>query len=229
MSHVLDNPAWNALISGNKHLAIGDKQIRYFDKEVSPFVAFEENSTENFRLLHEQINRAEPLVFVASEKTKIPGMWNALQLISGLQMVYDAPATATHTDTNLVSLTGEHIPQMLSLTKLTNPGPFAERTIEFGHYKGIFDGNKLVAMAGQRMHAFEYAEISAVCTHPDYTGKGYAKLLLLHQINRIKAATDIPFLHVRDDNERAIKVYESLGFVARKPIYFYVIQKNTSV
>lgn len=226
MNHILDNPAWNALISGNKHLAKGNNQIRYFDKEVSPFVAFEENSMENFRLLYDQINRVEPLVYVTSEKTEIPGLWNVPYLISGLQMVYEGPATITDTGSSLVSLTNEHIPQMLSLTQLTNPGPFAERTIEFGHYKGIFDGDKLVAMAGQRMHAFEYAEISAVCTHPDYIGRGYAKLLLLHQINRIKAAAGIPFLHVRDDNERAIKVYESLGFAARKPIYFYVIQKN---
>ncbi|WPU94247.1 GNAT family N-acetyltransferase [Mucilaginibacter sabulilitoris] len=226
MNHILDNPAWNALISGNKHLAKGNNQIRYFDKEVSPFVAFEENSMENFELLYEQITHAEPLVFVTSDKTEIPDAWKVLYLISGLQMVYDVPTTITDTDSSIVSLTNEHIPQMLSLTKLTNPGPFAERTIEFGHYKGIFDGDKLVAMAGQRMHAFEYAEISAVCTHPDYTGRGYAKLLLLQQINRIKAAAGIPFLHVRDDNERAIKVYESLGFAARKPIYFYVIQKN---
>lgn len=229
MNHILDNPAWNALISGNKHLSNGNNQIRYFDREVSPFVAFEENSTENFRLLHEQISRDEPLLFVASVKTEIPSNWNVLQVVSGLQMVYSAHTAATDTDTSLVSLTSEHVPQMLSLTKLTNPGPFSERTIEFGHYKGIFDGDKLVAMAGQRMHAFEYAEISAVCTHPDYTGKGYAKLLLLHQINRIVTSAGIPFLHVRDDNERAIKVYEGLGFMTRTPVYFYVIQKNTSV
>ena len=91
--------------------------------------------------------------------------------------------------------------------------------------QGIFEGEKLVAMAGQRLHVFNYAEISAVCTHPDYLGRGYAKQLLIHQINRIKTASEIPFLHVRYDNDRAIKVYESLGFSTRREIYFYVIQK----
>jgi predicted GNAT family acetyltransferase len=128
--------------------------------------------------------------------------------------------------TPIVPLTNVHVPQMLALTKLTNPGPFAERTIDFGHYEGIFEGDKLVAMAGQRMHAFNYAEVSAVCTHPDHTGRGYARLLLLHQLQRIKAASDIPFLHVRYDNERAIKVYESLGFETRTEVYFYVLAKN---
>jgi predicted GNAT family acetyltransferase len=80
-------------------------------------------------------------------------------------------------------------------------------------------------MAGQRLHIFNYAEISAVCTHPDYLGRGYAKQLLIHQINRIKTASEIPFLHVRYDNDRAIKVYESLGFSTQREIYFYVMQK----
>ncbi len=82
---------------------------------------------------------------------------------------------------------------MLTLTQLTNPGPFAARTIDFGHYYGIFEGDKLVAMAGQRLHAFEYAEISAVCTHPDHSGRGYARELLLHQLHRIQTAKNIPF------------------------------------
>lgn len=126
----------------------------------------------------------------------------------------------------LISLTEEHVSQMLSLTKLTNPGPFAPRTIDFGHYRGIFEGDQLAAMAGQRLYAFNYAEVSAVCTHPDHTGKGYARQLLIHQINRITASGDIPYLHVRSDNDRAIKVYESLGFVTRCNVWFYVIKKT---
>ena len=115
---------------------------------------------------------------------------------------------------------------MLALTKLTNPGPFASRTIDFGHYQGIFEGNSLVAMAGQRLHVFNYAEVSAVCTHPDHTGKGYARGLLVHQINRITSLGEIPYLHVRSDNDRAIKVYESLHFTTRCHVWFYVIQNS---
>jgi predicted GNAT family acetyltransferase len=141
-------------------------------------------------------------------------------------MVHRDKAISADTQTELVTLTDEHIPQMLALTALTNPGPFAERTIDFGHYQGIFDGDKLVAMAGQRLHPGNYAEISAVCTHPDYLGRGYARQLLLQQVQRIKANDETPFLHVRDDNERAINVYKSLGFETRTAIYFYVLTKN---
>jgi predicted GNAT family acetyltransferase len=152
-------------------------------------------------------------------------MWKVLNCVKSFQMVYDVTTPATEATLPVVNLTVDHIPQMLELTQLTQPGPFGPRTIGFGHYQGVFDGDKLVAMAGQRMHPLPYAEISAVCTHPDYTGKGYAQQLLLYQVNRIKAAGETPFLHVRYDNERAVKVYQNVGFAKRIFIWFYVIQK----
>jgi predicted GNAT family acetyltransferase len=225
MKHVLDNPAWNALISGNKHLSDGNEQARYFYKEVSPFAAFKENTPENFQSLYEMLPHNGPVLFVTPVETEIPAPWKVLQVIKGLQMVYDVSKVPAKVDLKLTPLTPKDVPQMLALTKLTNPGPFGTRTIEFGHYQGVFAGDKLVAMAGQRFHAGDYAEISAVCTHPEYTGNGYARQLLLSQIHRIMAASNTPFLHVRYDNERAIKVYESLGFSTRKEVYFYVIVK----
>jgi len=225
MEHVLDNPAWNALISGNKNLANGNDKVKYFDREVSPFVAFNENSEENFQQLYQMAPEGRVFLFVSPVEEAIPGPWEVLNCIKGNQMIYEPGATICEPTLELLPLTEEHIPQMLSLTRLTNPGPFAERTIDFGHYRGIFANGDLAAMAGQRLHAFNYAEVSAVCTHPDHTGKGYARQLLIHQINRIRAAAEIPYLHVRSDNDRAIKVYESLGFVTRCNVWFSVIQK----
>jgi len=226
MEHVLDNPAWNALNSGNKELAYGNDQVKYFDGEVSPFVGLAETSEDNFRLLYELVDRESPVLFVTPKETTISAPWKQLVYIKGFQMVFEGDAPIYAPKYELKDLTNEHIPQMLDLTKLTNPGPFASRTIEFGHYKGIFDGDKLIAMAGHRLHPNEYIEISAVCTHPDHLGKGYARELLLYHINHIKAGNGIPFLHVRYDNERAIDVYESLGFRTRTEVYFYVLQKD---
>jgi ribosomal protein S18 acetylase RimI-like enzyme len=227
MEHVLDNPAWNALISGNKNLAKGNDFVKYFDDDVSPYVAFKENTIANFNLLHDFAPVNRPYLFVTPGEIEIPDNWKILNTIKGLQMVCNTPKPhVRNPDINVVDLTTEHVPQMLALTKLTNPGPFATRTIEFGHYQGVFAGDKLVAMVGQRLYPQPYAEVSAVCTHPDYVGKGYARELLIRQIGRIKAAANIPILHVRDDNERAIKVYESLGFATRIAVTFYVILKN---
>ena len=228
MEHVLDNPAWNALNSGNRQLSYGNNHIKYFDKEVSPFIGFKETSVANFRELHGLITHNNALLFVTPVEMEIPGPWKVVHFIKGIQMVCDTRQVQDELTTGieLISLTNAHIPQMLALTKLTNPGPFVTNTIAFGHYHGIFEGDKLVAMAGQRLHVYNYAEVSAVCTHPDHTGRGYARLLLLQQLNRIKAAAEIPFLHVRYDNERAIGVYESLGFSTRTSAYFYVLHKK---
>ncbi|MFI5161705.1 MAG: GNAT family N-acetyltransferase [Sphingobacteriales bacterium] len=224
MKHVLDNPAWSALQTGNKHLAFGNDQAAYFDREVSPFAALEENSEDNFLSLHQMLPH-NVILFVTPVKIDFSPQWEILQYIHGLQMVCDASIIKGEISTSLIPLSEDHVPQMLELTKLTNPGPFASRTIDFGHYQGIFEGDKLVAMAGQRLHPANYAEISAVCTHPDHLGKGYARQLVLNQIQRIKAANETPFLHVRSNNDRAVKVYESLGFSTRIDVHFYVLKK----
>lgn len=225
MEQVLDNPAWNALNTGNKHLSLGNEQVKFFDEQTSPFAGIKEYTAEGFQQLYNLHNRQSAHVVIIDKEIQVPQPWVTLRYMQCLQMIYSGTVPIEFSPKLIVPLTREHVPQMLELTALTNPGPFALNTIDFGHYSGIFDGDKLVAMAGQRMNPTPYAEISAVCTHPDYTGKGYAKQLLLHQANRIIAAEGIPFLHVLDYNERAIKVYESLGFVTRTKLHFYVINK----
>jgi predicted GNAT family acetyltransferase len=225
MQHVLDNPAWNALISGNSKLSNGNETVKYFDKEVSPFVGFKHNADSDFEILYDILPHSGPVGFVGAVERQLPKQWELIQYIKCAQMIFHDTAAPANVNEKLVLLTQEHVPQMLALTKLTNPGPFALRTIEFGHYYGIFDGDQLIAMAGQRMNPSPYAEISAVCTHPDYLGKGYAKQLLLFHINRIIAAGNTPMLHVRHDNERAIKVYESVGFAIRRELHFYIMKK----
>jgi predicted GNAT family acetyltransferase len=109
---------------------------------------------------------------------------------------------------------------------LTNPGPFLNRTIQFGNYTGIISDGRLVAMAGQRQQPLPYIEISAVCTHPDHVGKGYASLLITEQIKRIIMAGTVPFLHVLAGNQSAISVYERLGFKTRRQLFAFVFQKE---
>ena len=226
MAHVLDNPVWNALISGNKNLAEGPAPVKYFAEDVSPFVGFETFTSQAFDLLHRLVPVGRVLVVVSPVPMLIPAQWQVVRQMQVGQMTWERPVAAPLPGPRPVLLGPEHVPAMLALTKQTNPGPFFSNTIAFGHYEGIFEGNKLVVMAGQRMQPVPYAEISAVCTHPDYLGRGYAAQLIRHQARRIIAAGGIPFLHVKADNTRAIRLYHYLGFVARREMSFYTIRKN---
>ncbi|RYY36457.1 MAG: GNAT family N-acetyltransferase [Sphingobacteriaceae bacterium] len=225
MEHVLDNPAWNALLSGNKHLANGNHHAKYFDADVSPFAGMPQYTSKNFNDIHKLLPANAIRLFVDINELNVPTRWKKLAYIKGWQMVYSAELPQIENTSILTELTTQHVPQMISLARLTNPGPFEQRTIEMGSYQGIFNNDELIAMAGQRLQPSGYIEVSAVCTHPEHNGKGYSHNLMQSQISKIVESSCIPFLHVRHDNERAIHVYERVGFTKRHEVHFYVMQK----
>jgi predicted GNAT family acetyltransferase len=95
-----------------------------------------------------------------------------------------------------------------------------------GRYVGIYDGGRLVAMAGERLRIDGYQEISAVCTHPDFLGRGYAHRLIAEVSNAARARGFTPFLHLYRDNVRAMSLYERLGFVIRTELPFCRVTRN---
>lgn len=225
MAHILNNPTWSALISGNSQFAEGTSSIKYFPVTVAPFVGLQELTEQATDQLYNVFPADRVAVIVTVEKVKTADHWEVIHQDMLYQMVAEQLIPAENKQ-EIIVLDYRHIPEMLALTKLTNPGPFLERTIEFGRYKGIVESGKLVAMAGQRLHAGQYAEISAVCTHPDYLGRGYAGTLMRKVGAEIVAHGDTPFLHVRQNNENAIKLYKKLGFVIREELEVKVIRKK---
>lgn len=226
MEHPLDNPIWNALISGNKNLSQGNEHVKYFSEDVAPFVGMFELSSDEFKHLYDIISLERRMVIIVSKELVIPKQWALIEHIKALQMIQTYSTPPYTASAKLIPLQKKDVPQMIALTAMTHPGPFLKRTIEFGNYEGIFNKGELISMAGQRFHANQYVEISAVCTHPDYHGKGYAGQIIQSQIRRIKSSTGIPFLHVREDNMQAIRLYKSLGFEVRKLMNIYAIQKK---
>lgn len=134
--------------------------------------------------------------------------------------------TAPKKDIAITALNASHVDEMLALTALTKPGPFMKRTIEFGNYHGIFEGNRLAAMGGERLHLDGFTEISAICTHPDFRGHGYGAAITHHLAQSVIQKGQTPFLHARVDNINAIEIYKKLGFEIRSTIQFYIIRRK---
>ncbi|GAB3796555.1 GNAT family N-acetyltransferase [Spirosoma humi] len=226
MIHSLDNPVWSALTSGNQHLALGTHQARYFQANVAPFVAVAENTRAHFDALLETVPHGQPVALFTNDRQLDALPWSIVDRIDGFQLLFEGATPKPQAGAELVKLTEQDVPQMLDLTRLSPPGPFQARTIEFGGYEGIFAGESLVAMAGRRFDDDSHVEISAVCTHPDHTGKGYARQLIDSQIRQIRSEGKLPYLHVRADNTRAYGLYQHMGFVNRTEMIIYILKKN---
>lgn len=227
MHPLLSNPVYHALCSCDQHFNMGNDELTFFDEAVSPFAGFAEENKNGFAELHALLPSGRKILFASASKILPSAGWQLHTEIEGLQFVYEG-GEIKNDFPHIVPLNESHVDEMIDLVKLTKPGPFGKRTIEFGHYHGIFEEGKLVAMTGQRLHIENYTELSAVCTHPDHLGKGYASALLQHQLQIILENGEKPFLHVRADNDRAIGVYERLGFVASRPMNFYFMKSTNS-
>lgn len=225
MEVILNNPIWHALASDQSALGDGNTEVNFFLPEVAPFAGLREYNPDNFQLLFDLLDAERVVVLFSPVADLDPLPWNILVKVPGYQMVFEGEVTDEPEETGLVSLRQEHVGQMLALTELTQPGPFLNRTIEFGHYRGIFEQGQLVAMGGQRLRSAGFTEISAICTHPEHAGKGYARKIIEDQIRIIRQNGETPYLHVRADNIRAIDLYQRMGFVIRTDIYFYVLKK----
>ena len=139
-----------------------------------------------------------------------PADWEIVDHFAGVQMV--AVSVAAAPDPSARVLGPADVPAMLDLVSRTEPGPFRPRTVEMGRYLGIFEGDALVAMAGERLRPPGWTEISAVCTDPTHRGKGLATRVVHAVAHGIVERGDHPFLHAAATNTNAIRLYTAMGF-----------------
>jgi predicted GNAT family acetyltransferase len=121
-------------------------------------------------------------------------------------------------------MTSEDFPEMVTLASLTEPGPFRDHTANLGGFVGIRVDGRLAAMAGQRLAPTGFAEVSAVCTHPDFRGRGYAQALVAAVTRNIHAEGRMPFLTSFESNTGAIRIYQQIGFVHRRTFQLAVLK-----
>jgi ribosomal protein S18 acetylase RimI-like enzyme len=223
--HPLDHPIWHALISRQSGLAQGDALARRYPPPIGPFAAIVDTSSESFAALGELMSGTDQVVLFTPDPVNPPPDFKILLARTGEQMI-GAPAECPSSAAEIVTLSADDVPAMLELTTLTRPGPFGPRTHELGTFLGIRIDGQLVAMAGERLKPANYTEITAVCVHPAYRGRGFAQILLGEVSRQILARGEIPFLHVFSNNESAIALYRRQGMEIRRRICVTVLART---
>lgn len=213
MVHVLDRPVWSALSGCQAELGVGDIRARRFRPEINLFAANAEGTGDGLA----QLCCGGVIGTVETAPISVPGLTLVKHSIVN-QMVADTLPDVVPLEAQ--PLGAPNAAEMLALATLTEPGPFLSETWRMGHFVGVREGGRLIAMAGQRMRAPGFTEVSAVCTHPEFRGRGLAGKLMRIVIDRIVRAGDGAFLHVYPDNHGAIGLYETLGFRSRCQLHF---------
>lgn len=222
----LDNPAWHALTNQHAPYALGDGLARRYQKEFVSFAAVAEPSSAAFAQLAALIAPNDVIAMLGTTPPLRDG-WTMLMQIPLLQMVYHGTTLPSPEPTHSIqSLSNQDLPAIMQLIELTRPGPFQPRSIELGHFIGIWQGDTLAAMAGERIHLPGYREISAVCTHPDFQRRGHARQLTQQLMYEIQIADELPFLHLFEDNKSAQALYTSLGFRTRMECSISILKRQ---
>lgn len=219
-NEALDNPIWSSLAGAHAHFASGSDELRVYPWDMAPFAAVPSSDHVLTTGVLESTLQDRPFVYfvgtlprVESDRYRIEPHNDILQMVC--ERLQPPPKEA---DVDVRDLDAANVDAMLDLMARVYPAYFRARTIEMGRYAGTFDGNDLVAMAGLRMAPKGYREISGVCTDPRFVGRGYAGKLVRYLADAIVADGSTPMLHQDLGNERARRLYESLGFVARTSV-----------
>ena len=210
---LLPNIVWHTLSGAHARHALGNARARRYAPGFSPIVGFADNAAPDFTSLAEVCPPGEPF-YSDGWSGPAPPEWRIEAESTMFKMVWGGSSPPKDDAIEAVRLGSEHVGQVLELVELTHPGPFGPRTLELGDYFGWFAGSRLVAMAGERMHAGSLREISGVCTHPQWQGQGLAARLVQRLVRDQVLRGEQPFLHVMTDNRGARRLYERLGFAA---------------
>lgn len=214
--NVLDNPIWHALEGPHRQHALGGGLARHYPRDIAPFSAIAEPSAAAYADLAADLPAGTEARLFRPQVEPLPDGWEETNRFAMLQMV--ASRQPEQGGSPVTVLSHADAAAMLDLVAATEPGPFGKRTALLGHYVGIRHGDRLVAMAGERLRVPDHVELSAICVQPKARGKGYGATLTRELMRHAFARGERPFLHVRPDNAAAVALYRGLGFETRREL-----------
>jgi len=227
--NVLDNPAWSALSTYHAHLAIGGDGARRYPDHVAPIAGIGRRDQRALDELATLVGAGDWISMPATLPDLVPLVRPPLAVTftkALVQMVCKERVDVAPSGVELCVLSEPDAAEMVALAELTHPGPFRPRTYTLGTYLGIRVAGVLAAMGGQRMHVPGYREVSAICTHPEFRGRGYARTIVARLVAAILEEGLTPFLHVQEENASAQALYRTLGFTERARLPLLVVNRG---
>lgn len=215
----LDNPFWSSLATRHHNLAQRVGEVARFPAQYAPFLSVANADVNAADALPELVGAGETVVLLGVAPRAPPG-WT-LQADQPLTQMVCESALADVDGPAIIALGEAHRADALALAALVYPHYFRACTTDLGRYFGIYRHGRLAAMIGERLGTAGYTEVSAICTHPDYLKRGYARRLTAMLSNNILAQGKTPFLHVSNDNHRALRLYQQIGYQQRREIPFW--------
>ncbi len=222
---VLDNPFWSSLATRHRELALRAGDVARYPAEYSPFLGVADASVDVAKALDALVAQEESVYLIGVAPGRIPEGWVLGAFPDLAQMVCARPLD-TFDGPPIVELGEAQRADVLALTALVYPHYFRERTMSLGRYFGIYQDGRLAALIGERLGTDVYQEMSAICTHPDFNGRGYARRLTAWLSNDTFARGRTPFLHVSHQNDRAKSLYGQLGYEIRRDIPFWSLRRT---
>ena len=222
-AHPLDNPIWQSLAFRHRELALARGEVLRYPAEIAPFLGVPGPGTA-LRPAIDELVAPDESVYLLGAPPAEPAGWALRHLGDLAQMVCNTPLPEV-AGPPFIALDERHRADVLALTALVYPHYFRPQTMRLGRYFGIYEGGALAAIIGERMGPPGWREVSAVCTHPDFLGRGYARRLMAWLGNDILASGLIPFLHVSQQNTRALELYRNNGYRLRAQIPFWSLAR----
>jgi predicted GNAT family acetyltransferase len=221
----LDRPVWASLSTRHAALSIGGPLARRYAPEVNQFASACDTSASALTALAALVHPGERVFVLQVPQIAVPSALVAVKSAAGVQMIATRRTPVEPARGDIVKLTDADAAEMLALARLTEPGPFLSRTHAMGTFLGTRIDGRLAAMAGERFRFPGYTEVSGVCTHPDFRGRGLARRLSAAVAASIEARGERPLLHAWTTNVAAISLYESLGFELRAQVNVAVLER----
>jgi len=220
----LDNPFWSSLQTRHRAIAQQVGDVARYPADYAPFLGVAHAGVDVRDAAEALVAPGESVYLLGVAPHLVPDGWRLETFPELAQMVCTARLEVVD-GPEIIPLGARHRDDVLALTALVYPHYFRARTMEMGRYFGIYQDGRLAAMIGERLGTNGLTEMSAICTHPDFGGRGYARRLTAFLTNDTLAQGRTPFLHVSHANTRAKALYEAMGYSLRVDIGFWALQR----